>query len=82
MTDYSSGFEQWKSKFDKLENDIESFRDYFNQTKNCRCSIESCKHFKKARNQVFGERIDYLYNLRMQISFQTYKKIIKPIITN
>jgi len=74
--------EQWEYEFDKLKEELEIFRDNFKRKKSCKCSIENCKHFKIARHKIFGERIDYLYNLRMQLGYQTYNEIIKPIIRN
>lgn len=71
--------EKWEKEFDKLEEDLDRFRDYYNKTKKCKCLIENCSHFKKERHKIFGDKIDYLYNLRMQIGFQTYTETVNSI---
>jgi hypothetical protein len=68
-------YEKWKLEFERLENELIEFRDYFNSFKKCSCDIRECYHYKKARHIVFGNRIDQLHNLRLQIGIQTYEEI-------
>ena len=35
--------ERWQKDFDKLEDDFDSFRNYYNQNKKCECDIDECK---------------------------------------
>ena len=62
---------RWKTEFDKLEEDLDRFRDYYNKTKKCKCHIDECKHHEKAMNDVFKTRTDELWNLRLQVGFRT-----------
>lgn len=76
MTDTDSMYKKWEFETDKLEEEIESFRAYFVTVKNCRCEIAKCRHYKKARHKIFGNRIDDLYNLGLQIGFKVYNETI------
>jgi hypothetical protein len=67
--------EKWEKEFDKLENDLDSFRDYYSKTKKCKCNIDVCKHYKNAKNKVFSKRVDELWNLRLQVGFRTLNSI-------
>ncbi len=67
---------RWEKEFDKLEDEIEWFRTYFANVKECKCKIEKCRHYKRARHKIFGNRIDELYNLRLQIGFRVYRETI------
>lgn len=68
-------YEKWKSEYAVLKSEISQFRDYFINVKECSCGISECQHFKKARHQIFGKRIDELFNLKMQSSFKFYNEI-------
>ena len=72
--------EKWQRDFDKLEEDFDQFRDYFNQTRTCDCDIDECKHFDKALTKVIGEKVDNLWNTRLQMGFRMYKESIEPIL--
>ena len=75
MTNMDLMYQKWRTDFSKLEDEIKRFRSYFNQNKKCQCSIEECKHFKKARHRIFGKRIDDLFNLSMKTSLLTFSEI-------
>ena len=62
---------KWGNEFDKLEDDLEKFREYFNKTKKCNCDIDECIHHEKAMNEVFGNRVDELWNQKLQIGINT-----------
>ena len=62
---------KWEKEFNKLDEDLESFRNYYNNLKKCKCGIDECKHYEKTMNKVFGMRIDELWNLRLQVGFST-----------
>lgn len=74
--------EKWQKNFDKLEDDFDSFRDYYNQNKKCKCDIDECKHFDKALVQVLGDRANNLCNLRLQIGFRTYSEHLEAYKKN
>jgi len=67
--------EKWEKEFDKLEDDLDSFRNYYNKTKKCKCDIDVCKHYKRAKNEVFTKRVDEIWNSRLQIGFRTLNSI-------
>jgi len=69
-------YQKWKNEFDELEDAIDLCRIQFLQTKNCRCIVEECKHFKKQRHAVFGKKIDELYNLRLKAGLQIFVSTI------
>lgn len=62
---------KWEKEFDNLEENLDSFRKYYNHTKKCKCDIDDCRHFDSAMNKVFSKRIDELWNLRLQVGFST-----------
>ena len=62
---------KWESEFDKLEDDLERFREYYNKTKKCNCDIDECVHHEKAMNEVFGKKVDELWNLKLQVGINT-----------
>jgi len=66
---------KWEKEFDKLEEDLESFRDYYNHVKKCKCDIDECKHFEIALNNNFKNRIEELWNLRLQVGFRTVNSV-------
>lgn len=66
-------YQKWKNGFLKLEEEIDIFEAKFNQIKECECEIEDCSHFKNERHRIFGEKIDYLFNLRLQVSLSHHK---------
>jgi len=68
--------QRWEIEADKLEDDVERFRTYFSSVKKCKCDIAKCNHYKKARQKIFGNRIDDLYNLSLQIGFRVYKETV------
>lgn len=69
----------WQNEFEKLENDFDSFRDYFNQHKKCGCPIDECEHFDKALVDVLGKRTNNLCTSRFNIGLTTYYEIIKGV---
>ena len=66
-------YKNWEDRFDKLENDFDSFRDYFDRNKKCQCHIDECQHFDNALENVLGERTDNLFQLRLDIGFKRYR---------
>lgn len=60
-----------------MENDFDSFIDYFNKNKKCKCDIDECKHFDKALVSVLGERTNNIVQSRLDIGFKTYFEAIK-----
>ncbi len=66
---------KWEAEFDRLDNDLESFRHYYNKTKKCKCGIDVCKHYQKAKNEVFEKRVNELWNLRLQVGFRALDSI-------
>jgi len=70
-------YNNWQHEFERLENDFDSFRNYFSQNKKCSCNIDECKHFDKALVSVLGERTNNICKSRLNIGFRTYFEIIK-----
>jgi hypothetical protein len=68
-------YQQWKLEFERLQAEISLCMKRFNQTKQCKCTIEECKHFEKERDRIFGKRIDDLFNLCLKNSFQTFAEM-------
>jgi len=63
--------EKWKTQFDKLEDGLDLFLEYYNKTKKCTCHIDECAHFDDALDKVFSKKVDDLWNNRLQVGFQT-----------
>ena len=66
---------KWKNEFIKLDSEINSLREKFLQNKNCRCTSVECIHFKEMRKRIFGNRINELYNQRLNIGFEVFSEI-------
>jgi len=75
-TETNSIYQKWKIEYKKLEDELQSFRAYFLSVKKCECEIGECKHYKKARHKIFGERIDRIFNMKLQSSIQFYQETI------
>lgn len=74
--------QKWQKDFTRLENDFDKFRNYFSQTKKCACDIDECRHFDKALTKVLGQKVDKLWNMRLQIGSRTHKESIEPVLNN
>lgn len=75
-------YKKWKSEFGILEKETDLFRAHFISTKKCICPIEECKHYRKEKHRIFGNKIDELFNLRMKASLQTFTEINNSVRTN
>ena len=47
-----TNYEQWKKEYRKLRKEKESFRNYFDKHKTCKCKIASCKHLKATEKEL------------------------------
>jgi len=59
-------YERWRSGYASLEADLSRFREHFAGVRKCGCDMSECAHYRRARHRVFGERIDRLFNMRLQ----------------
>lgn len=67
-----------EDNYEKLANDFDSFRTYFNQHKKCECPIDECVEFDIALVQVFGDRTEKLMKKRIEFGIKTFMEIFYP----
>ncbi|MBN4046338.1 hypothetical protein JYT57_01530 [Nitrosarchaeum koreense] len=63
--------EKWHKDYDKLKNEHEAFRNYFNKHRTCKCNIDLCKHLQKIEKKMFNPRYYELVNKHIIIGLQT-----------
>ena len=68
-------YQKWKLDYKKLRKEIDLCMSQYSVTKKCDCPIEDCKHFEKARDRVFGKKIDDIFNSCLKNSFQAFAEI-------
>jgi|APSaa5957512535_1039671.scaffolds.fasta_scaffold139595_1 hypothetical protein len=69
---------KWDEKFDKLDTAFDSFREYFDKNRKCKCKdVDDCRHFDRAM-KIFDEKLDELDDLNLKIFGKVYEEIIKP----
>lgn len=80
---------KWEEDWDKLGAEIDFAMATFIKNAKCKCKIydglygnsgellvtpyKICRHWKKERNRVFGERINELFDRVLKTGFQTMK---------
>ena len=45
-------YQKWKENYEKLRKEQESFRNYFDKHRTCRCKIASCIHLQKTEKEL------------------------------
>lgn len=71
---------RWDDKFDKLDQDYDKFRKYFDKNRTCKCQdVDDCRHFDSAL-RIFDKKLDELDELNVQIFGRVYQRIIKPAL--
>ena len=51
---------KWRRDYEKLDDDYDALRAYFDKHRKCSCEIDECKHFELAADRVLSERMDEL----------------------
>ena len=62
---------------DKLQEDYDKFREYFDKNRTCKCKdVDDCRHFDSAL-RIFDKKLD---ELNVKIFGRVYQRIIKPAL--
>ena len=47
-----TNYEHWRDEYRKLRKEKESFRNYYDEHRTCKCKIDSCKHLKTTEKEL------------------------------
>ncbi|MCH7561973.1 MAG: hypothetical protein IIC67_11545 [Thaumarchaeota archaeon] len=64
-------YKQWKEDYEKLRKEHNTFRDYFDKNRTCRCNIDLCRHLEKIEKNMFNPKYYELVNRHIVLGLNT-----------
>ena len=77
--DFKYHEKKWHEDCDKLNKEHESFIDYFDKHRTCRCDIAICRHLHKIEKTMFNPRYFELVNRHVIMGLNAMNEVIPGI---